>query len=104
MNYKYFLLVIILLASCKGEFVVDETGESWVQAENISCTKCDFCHSCGLNFNGDMTCGFKHSCLCPGIKKVLVEITPYTGHYEKEPKKFINKQSRKVIKDMTSCR
>jgi hypothetical protein len=105
MKRLFILFFFLSLAtwSCRGQFIVDERGKSQETEETTSCYKYDFCHKCGMDFDGDFKCGWKHSAFCPGTKKILVRITPVSGHYEKDPDKIVTRNERIILKELTEC-
>jgi hypothetical protein len=105
-NNKYILILfLLLLTSCKGRFIVDsyEAEESFIREESRSCNISGYCYSCGLDFNGDFSCGMRYSSFCDGHRHARVKVTPYYGHYEKEPDIRIRAEETEVIEYLSEC-
>jgi len=98
------MVVMLLTVSCKGDFIIDRASKPDIQEETISCDKCDYCYTCGLNFDGDYSCGMRYSCSCDGEQKAISETITYAGHYEKEPDITVYKHSKQIIKRLTDCK
>jgi len=90
-----YLPILLLVLSCKGKFITEVTREPFQVKTTRSCTKCDIC----LGFDGS----YSFNCLCTGTKKVIVEVTPYEGFYEKEPDVWVKKTRERVIRDVSEC-
>lgn len=97
------VVVALILVACKGEFVVESTGEPYLITESESCNKAGYCSTCSPGFDGKMKCEHKFSSFCSGTKRVSIEVTPTFGYYEKDPEVLTKKLVRKKVKELSPC-
>ena len=100
MKLLFAICCALLLCSCDKE-IKRTYGESFNITKETSCNYSGYCSSCGLNMNGKMDCGFRHSWTCPGDQMAEIKITPYTVTYESGTVKNYKKET--VIKELTDC-
>ena len=85
-SMKAALLIAVaatkLLGGCREEVARVATDQATETTGPRSCTKFDLCYTCGMDFNGKLSCGFKLSSFCPGTQQATVRQTPMRIEYD----------------------
>lgn len=79
-NWKHVKIVPILLAALTLSACDEETSrevyKSYTETRDISCTYSGFCYDCGIDWDGDYSCGFRYTS-CDGHQSATVRVTPF---------------------------
>ena len=76
------LCFAFLLLGCREEVSRTQVGEPVVVTAETSCRVAGMCITCGLGFDGKMSCGLRFSASCPGKHIATVESTLYEVLYD----------------------
>ena len=102
---RYVFILILLLCSCKGKFIVEESEPPQISTQSVSCNYSSYCYACGLNFEMEYTCGMRFSNQCKGHQKAKVRFIRHWGYYENnmEGPRVFQEESR-VLERLTPCK
>ena len=81
-QFSPIIAACLMLAACGPEVTsVEPMGEARTYAESRSCSKPGFCYKCGLDWEGEFSCGFRFSAFCSGSHEVTVVERPTLINY-----------------------
>jgi len=89
---RLIILLVLLLAGCDTRVITDRTPVK-SELRNESCSKVGYCYECGLDFDGDLDCGFKSSFACPGKQLAAVNTYEVEGYWKSDSdKRFVYRE------------
>ena len=97
MRIHNMLLVSLALLGCRKE-IVETYGTPWREEAVVSCTTSGYCYNCYGK------CGYRWGPTCPGKQRAIVEVTPYTFHYDNEPLVPLRGFRREIIERLGTCK
>ena len=76
------LSALLFLGGCREEVRRAATGSSTEATAPRSCSKFGLCYKCGMDYSGELSCGFRTSAFCPGTQIATVRATPMRVEYD----------------------
>ena len=83
---RSFIIVVValLMTACGDKVLSTRVVNTWEAKGEVSCNYFGLCHTCGIDYQGDVTCGMWLSSTCPGKQPALLQFVEIETIYETE--------------------
>jgi len=79
---KRLALALVFLFGCDSVVSTTQVGQTRTEQRLGTCHKMGFCHTCGIDFQGKFSCGFRMTSQCPGERNETVKIQTVKEKFE----------------------